>query len=96
MIANLAIVYAALTDVFFFKESLSTTVLLGCGGVLILTTLLGVVRTCCVEPKVQIDTTGHPHQIQSDKDDHYISSSTLDEEKNSSNHLGLPPSAELV
>ena len=50
MIANLAIVYAALTDVFFFKESLSTTVLLGCGGVLILTTLLGVIKTCCAEP----------------------------------------------
>ena len=50
MIANLAIVYAALTDVFFFKESLSTTVLLGCGGVLILTTLLGVVKTYCAEP----------------------------------------------
>ena len=47
MIANLAIVYAALTDVFIFKESLSTTVLLGCGGVIVLTTLLGVVKMCC-------------------------------------------------
>ena len=47
MIANLAIVYAAVTDVFFFKESLSTTVLLGCGGVIVLTTLLGVVKSCC-------------------------------------------------
>ena len=47
MIANLAIVYAAVTDVFFFKESLSTTVLLGCGGVIVLTTLLGIVKACC-------------------------------------------------
>ena len=95
MIANLAIVYAALTDVFFFKESLSTTVLLGCGGVLILTTLLGVVKTCCAEPKIQIDATGHPHRIHSneDEDDHFISSSKLDEAKSSSHNLPLPPSA---
>ena len=92
MIANLAIVYAALTDVFFFKESLSTTVLLGCGGVLILTTLLGVVKTCCAEPKIQIDATGHPQQIHSDEDDHFMSSSKLDEAK-SSHNLALPTSA---
>ena len=46
MIANLAIVYAAITDVFFFKEDLSTLVLLGCGAVIVITTLLGVVKTC--------------------------------------------------
>jgi drug/metabolite transporter (DMT)-like permease len=46
MIANMAIVYAALTDVFFFKESLSTAVLIGCGGVILITSLLGLVKTC--------------------------------------------------
>ena len=64
MIANMAIVYAAITDVFFFKEKLSTTVLLGCAGVLILTTLLGLVKTCCHETEIQIDATGHPHHVQ--------------------------------
>ena len=75
MIANLAIVYAAITDVFFFKESLSTIVLLGCGGVIILTTLLGVVKTCSSAPQ-QIE----PHN---DEDDNFINAKRLEEEQGS-------------
>lgn len=69
MIANLAIVYAALTDVFFFKESLSTTVLLGCGGVIVLTTLLGVVKSCCNDEKpssLQLQPNSTPGSLQQD------------------------------
>ena len=50
MIANLAIVYAAITDVFVFNESLSPLVLLGCGAVIIITTLLGAVKKCSKAP----------------------------------------------
>ena len=56
MVANLAIVYAAITDVFIFKEKLSTLVLLGCGAVIIITTLLGVVKVCSTSSdETQID-----------------------------------------
>ena len=76
MIANLAIVYAALTDVFFFKESLSTVVLLGCGGVIVMTSLLGLVKSCSGASETQIQAAHN-----SDEDDKFISASKLEQEQ---------------
>ena len=57
MVANLAIVYAAVTDVFYFKESLSTIVLLGCAAVILMTTLLGLVKLCARNNSQQMRET---------------------------------------
>ena len=74
MVANLAIVYAAITDVFYFKESLSTIVLLGCTAVVIMTTLLGLVKTC--------GSSSSQHEIEAeDKDDDFIAAYALEEEQ---------------
>lgn len=80
MIANMAIVYAALTDVFFFKESLSTTVLIGCGGVILITSLLGLAKTCngkAQNSQVYAPLSSH----QDEEDDHFISATKLQEEE---------------
>lgn len=79
MIANMAIVYAALTDVFFFKESLSTTVLLGCGGVIIITSLLGLVKSCQGSKAATTNESSNLAPVcDEDQDDHFIAASKLD------------------